>query len=267
MDPRMAQYPSDYGQQPQQQLYQQGLMVYGEDEEDGPIIPQLGDRFATQNSLLDMYRPDHPTAREQEGYARATGQPLIQLPNKQSEPRAGLVGMITQIEHGKKERDANKSRYMDMEKDRLLERERERYIIEQRQMAMQNPQMMMGMQGMQLPMMPMMDPRMSMMSGMQGMQGMQLPMMPMMDPRMSMMPGMQLPMMPMLDPRMSMMPGMTPQQQHMMMMQNQASMYGSPATSLYNYPRYPYAAEDEDDEDDDVPLGSKPVDSRSKDKQ
>lgn len=121
-------------QQPHQQYYDEfGNLIEGED---GPIIPQLGDRFATQNSLLDTYRADRPSAHDQEGYARATGQPLIQVPNKPPEPRAGLVGMISQIEHEKKQKES-KNRFVDMEKERILERERERYMMEQRSQMMQ----------------------------------------------------------------------------------------------------------------------------------
>lgn len=121
-------------QQPHQQYYDEfGNPI---EDEDGPIIPQLGDRFATQNSLLDTYRADRPSAHDQEGYARATGQPLIQVPNKPPEPRAGLVGMISQIEYEKKQKES-KNRFADMEKERILERERERYIMEQRSQMMQ----------------------------------------------------------------------------------------------------------------------------------
>ena len=109
---------------------------YPLEDEDGPIIPQLGDRFATQNSLLDSYRPDHPSARDQEGFARANGQPLIQVPNKPPEPRAGLVGMISQIEQEKKYKESSKNRFGDIEKERMMDRERERYIMEQRSQMM-----------------------------------------------------------------------------------------------------------------------------------
>lgn len=102
-------------------------------DEDGPIIPSLGDRFATQNSLLDSYRPDRPSAHDQEGYARATGQPLIQVPNKPPEPRAGLVGMISQIENEKKHKETNKNRFTDMDK---MDRDRDRYMMDQRSSMM-----------------------------------------------------------------------------------------------------------------------------------
>ncbi|KAI8340412.1 hypothetical protein BD560DRAFT_485091 [Blakeslea trispora] len=69
--------------------------------EDGPVIPQLGDRFATQNSLLDTYRAHHPSAHDQEDYARATGQPLIQVPNKPPAPRAGLVDANDEYDESK----------------------------------------------------------------------------------------------------------------------------------------------------------------------
>lgn len=104
--------------------------------EDGPIIPELGSRFATQNSLLDTYRPDHPSANDQMEYSRQTGHTLLNVPTKPPEPRTGLVGMISQIEVDKKEQKMNKGRVLQMEKDRLLERERERYMWEQRQSMM-----------------------------------------------------------------------------------------------------------------------------------
>ncbi|CAO3621213.1 unnamed protein product [Mucor hiemalis] len=254
-NPQMQPQWDQNGMYPDEQGY------YDEDgypmvDEDGPIIPQLGDRFATQNSLLDSYRPDHPSARDQEGYARATGQPLIQVPNKPPEPRAGLVGMISQIEHEKKFKEANKNRFVDMEKERMMDRERERYILEQRSQMMP-----MGMNMMNQPMMnqPMMDPRMMM--NMQMMGG-QMPMMGMMDPRMSMMYSgmnpammqpsgsmMNMPMMsPMMDPRMS-----------MMMMQQQYGQYPmwNQQQSMYANSQFNNNIQEDDDEDDDVPLGAK----------
>jgi hypothetical protein len=123
-------------EQQQQQHYfdEDGFPIV---DEDGPLIPQLGDRFATQNSLLDTYRPDRASAHDQEGYARATGQPLIQVPNKPPEPRAGLVGMISQIENEKKQKESSKNRFGEMDRDRMMERERERYIMDQRSQMIQ----------------------------------------------------------------------------------------------------------------------------------
>jgi hypothetical protein len=269
-------YPHEGDQRLQQYYYDENgeyhQTEYLEDE-DGPVIPQLGDNFATQNSLLDTFRPDHPSARDQEGYARATGQPLIQLQNKPPEPRAGLVGMISQIEHDKKVKDANKSHRYTMDP---MEKERERYLMDQRtqmmqQQPMMNQGMMMGQGMMGQGMMPMMDPRMSMMSmnmmggqmPMMNMMGGQMPMMNMMggqmpmmmDPRMmqgqSMMGGAQG-MMPMMDPRMSMMMmsqyGQYPMWQQQQ--QQQQSMYGG---RFNNH----IPEEEDDDEDDDVPLGAK----------
>lgn len=143
-------YPyDDYGNPQMQQQWEQGMTpdmyqeaYYDEDgfpiiDEDGPVIPPLGDRFATQNSLLDSYRPDRPSAHDQEGYARATGQPLIQVPNKPPEPRAGLVGMISQIENEKKHKETNKNRFAaDMDKDRMMDRDRDRYMMDQRSSMM-----------------------------------------------------------------------------------------------------------------------------------
>lgn len=121
-------------QQQQQHFDEDGYPII---DEDGPLIPQLGDRFATQNSLLDTYRPDRASAHDQEGYARATGQPLIQVPNKPPEPRAGLVGMISQIENEKKQKESNKNRFSEMDRDRMMDRERERYMMDQRSQMMQ----------------------------------------------------------------------------------------------------------------------------------
>lgn len=131
-------------QQQQWDMYNNGMMMnpqqhqgyYNEyvDGDDGPVIPQLGDHFATQNSLLDTYRPAGASAHDQEDYARATGQPLIQVPNKPPAPRAGLVGMISQIEQEKKQKESSKR--FDMERDRM-ERERERYMVDQRSQMMQ----------------------------------------------------------------------------------------------------------------------------------
>ncbi|KAG1055363.1 hypothetical protein G6F43_002675 [Rhizopus delemar] len=245
-----------------EQYYENG---YPPMTEDGPVIPQLGDHFATQNSLLDTFRPDYPSARDQEGYARATGQPLIQVPNKPPEPRAGLVGMISQIEHEKKTKEANKSRMFD--KERILERERERYLMEQRaqqqQMMQQTPMMGSGMMNqpmmnsmvnmpMNNPPMSMSNPQMSMNNPQMPMNNPQMPMMGQMPPMMGMMgqpmmyPMMNMPMMPMMmDPHMSM---MLMQQQYGQYnpMWNQSQMFGS---SQFG--------DDDEDEDDDVPLGAK----------
>ncbi|KAI8059765.1 hypothetical protein BDF21DRAFT_403290 [Thamnidium elegans] len=251
----------EYGNPIMQQQWEHGMghdmyqqAYYDEDgypiiDEDGPVIPQLGDRFATQNSLLDSYRPDRPSAHDQEGYARATGQPLIQVPNKPPEPRAGLVGMISQIEHEKKHKETNKSRFTDLDKERMMERERERYMMDQRSqmpmmgqpmmypgMMQQNPAMMnMQMMGGQMPMM--MDPRMSMMYP--GMMQQNPAMM-----NMQMMGGQ----MPMMDPRMS-----------MMMMQQQYGQYPmwNQQQAMYGNNRFNGHIDEDDDEDDDIPLGAK----------
>ncbi|ORE06886.1 hypothetical protein BCV72DRAFT_327740 [Rhizopus microsporus var. microsporus] len=223
-----------------QQYYSNGYPIM---TEDGPVIPQLGDNFATQNSLLDTFRPDHPSARDQEGYARATGQPLIQVPNKPPEPRAGLVGMISQIEHEKKQKEANKSRLLD--KEGILQRERERYLMEQRaqQQSMQQPQHSM----MQPPMMGMMNQPMMNMPQMPMMTG-QMPMMGLMGQPM-MYPMMNMPMMPMMmDPHMS-----------MMLMQQQYSQYNPmwSQSQMFANSRFTNSVHEDDDEDDDVPLGAK----------
>ncbi|KAI8636781.1 hypothetical protein BD408DRAFT_448152 [Parasitella parasitica] len=216
-------------------------------DEDGPIIPQLGDRFATQNSLLDTYRPDRASAHDQEGYARATGQPLIQVPNKPPEPRAGLVGMISQIESEKKQKESSKIRFGEVERDRMVERERERYMMEQRSQMMQQPMMGQSMNMMGQPMnYPAMNP------AMMQMMGGQMPMMNMMGQPM-MYPGMMnMQMMtPMIDPRTMMMMqqqyGQYPAWQQQQQQQPQQEMYGN---GRFN-------GIQEEDEDDDVPLGAK----------
>ncbi|KAI8060638.1 uncharacterized protein B0P05DRAFT_590749 [Gilbertella persicaria] len=235
--------------------------------EDGPIIPQLGDRFATQNSLLDTYRADRPSAHDQEGYARATGQPLIQVPNKPPEPRAGLVGMISQLEHEKKQEKSNKTRLAEMEKERILERERERYLLEQRQQMMQpmmnpamnqsmsqsinqgtNPAMSQSMNpAMSQGMNPAMNQNMMMYPGIMPMMGGQMPMMNM---NMMMYPGMMNMQMvpPMMDPRVSMMMMQQQYGQHPMWQQQQ---------QMFNNRFNGSIQDDDEDEDDDVPLGTK----------
>ncbi|KAL9538922.1 hypothetical protein MBANPS3_010582 [Mucor bainieri] len=240
-------------QQQQQYFDEDGYPII---DEDGPVIPQLGDRFATQNSLLDTYRPDRASAHDQEGYARATGQPLIQVPNKPPEPRAGLVGMISQIEHEKKQKESSKNRFGDMDRDRMMDRERERYMMDQRSQMMQP---MMG-QGMNMMGQPMMYPGMN--PAMMQMMGGQMPMMNMMGQPM-MYPGM----MQMQNPsmmNMQMMPQMMDPRMSMMMMQQQYGQYPmwqqqQQQQAMYGNPRFNggIQEEEDDDEDDDVPLGAK----------
>ncbi|KAI7882219.1 hypothetical protein K492DRAFT_206373 [Lichtheimia hyalospora FSU 10163] len=181
--------PFEIDQQPMMDMYnhpmyQQQAVI----DEDGPIIPQLGEDFANPHSLLGSVSKTDPqvSVRDQAEYAKATGQPLVSISQQPKDPKAGLVGMISQIEHDKK--NPNKGRMMDAERERLM--------MEQQQ---QQQAMMGG------PMMGMMDPRMSMMPPNMMMGGHNsMMMMPMMDPRMSMMPPNMM-MMPMMDPRMSMM--------------------------------------------------------------
>ncbi|KAI8376336.1 uncharacterized protein BYT42DRAFT_574267 [Radiomyces spectabilis] len=109
-----------------------------ESDFDGPLIPSLGDHFAPQNSLLDNYLGEQLSAKEQIEYARATGQPLIQVPAKPSAPNAGLVGMISQREKNRKEGNgARVSERVQQHQAELghirFEREKERRILEQRQ--------------------------------------------------------------------------------------------------------------------------------------
>jgi hypothetical protein len=102
---------------------------------DGPLIPSLGDNFAPQNSLLDTYLGEQLSAKEQIEYARATGQPLIQVSTKkQGAPRGGLVGMISQRERDRKEGNGFRvaERVNQHNADRF-EREKERRLLEQRQ--------------------------------------------------------------------------------------------------------------------------------------
>ncbi|KAI8140256.1 hypothetical protein BJV82DRAFT_623331 [Fennellomyces sp. T-0311] len=127
-----------YYQQQQGHYYADGH----ETDDDAPIIPQLGTNFVTQNSLLDMYQSDQLPARIQEENARMAGQPLVNLPNKPPQPRAGLVGMISQLEHDKRERDSVKGRLLEMEKERALEQERERFHLDQQQQQQRHSHMM-----------------------------------------------------------------------------------------------------------------------------
>lgn len=106
---------------------------------DGPLIPSLGDHFAPQNSLLDTYLGEQLSAKEQVEYAKATGQPLIQVSTKkEGAPRGGLVGMISQREKDRKEGNGLRvaelvnQHHVQIGQDRF-EREKERRILEQRQ--------------------------------------------------------------------------------------------------------------------------------------
>ncbi|KAI8391185.1 uncharacterized protein BYT42DRAFT_555965 [Radiomyces spectabilis] len=224
--------------------------VYGGDDGymDGAGMSHLGEPHLTHNSLLDNYRREHLPVHSQEELARASGQPLVQLPNKPPQPKAGLIGVISQLEHEKKEKEASKGRTMDMEREHMLEQER--IMFEQRQQMMQQQQAMMGANpymmnmmgyGMGMNMgMPVMDPRFAMMGSM-----------PMMDPRMPMMNGMNMVGMPMMDPRMSMM-GMPAANN----MYGQLPMY-PPTNGLWNnFQRFNGGIQEEvEDEDDNAPLG------------
>lgn len=103
---------------------------------DGPLIPSLGDHFATQNSLLDTYLGEQLSAKEQIEFAKATGQPLIQVSSKkQGAPKGGLVGMISQREKDRKEGNGIRvaERVNQHNAQDRFEREKERRIFEQRQ--------------------------------------------------------------------------------------------------------------------------------------
>lgn len=113
--------PFEIDQQPMMDMYnhpmyQQQAVI----DEDGPIIPQLGEDFANPHSLLGSVSKTDPqvTVRDQAEYAKATGQPLVSISQQPKDPKAGLVGMISQIEHDKK--NPNKGRMMDAERERLM---------------------------------------------------------------------------------------------------------------------------------------------------
>ncbi|KAI9478549.1 MAG: hypothetical protein EXX96DRAFT_251706 [Benjaminiella poitrasii] len=241
----------------EQQQHQQAYYDY---DEDGPVIPQLGDRFATQNSLLDTYRPDRASAHDQEGFARATGQPLIQVPNKPPEPRAGLIGMISQIENEKKQKEANK--HLMNSRERMMMMERERYLMDQR--TQQQQSMMQPAMGMMNPGMNMMNPGMNVMNpGMNMMNPMMYSnMMPMMPNQMPLMQGqMPMTMNPMMYPGMMQQPypGMMPNMmdpRFMMMQQQQQQLWQQ--QSMYSNSRFNASQNHilEEDEDDDIPLGA-----------
>ncbi|KAG1459162.1 hypothetical protein G6F56_006223 [Rhizopus delemar] len=127
---------------------------------DGPMIPSLGDHFAPQNSLLDNYLGEQLSAKEQVEYAKATGQPLIQVSTKkQGAPQGGLVGVISQREKDKKEGNGFRvaERVNQHHQDRF-EREKERRIMEQRQHQIMKHQMMLYANGYGMQMMPFMNP-------------------------------------------------------------------------------------------------------------
>ncbi|KAI9281486.1 hypothetical protein BY458DRAFT_429896 [Sporodiniella umbellata] len=127
---------------------------------DGPMIPSLGDHFAPQNSLLDNYLGEQLSAKEQVEYAKATGQPLIQVcTKKQGAPQGGLVGVISQREKNKKEGNGFRvaERVNQHHQDRF-EREKERRILEQRQQQIMKHQMMLYANGYGMPMMPFINP-------------------------------------------------------------------------------------------------------------
>ncbi|OBZ80730.1 hypothetical protein A0J61_11221 [Choanephora cucurbitarum] len=111
----------------------------------GPMIPPLGDHFAPQNSLLDTYLGDQLSAKEQIEYAKATGQPLIQVSKKETGTKGGLVGVISQREKDRKEgtgyRVAERVHQHHAQQDRF-EKEKERRLLEQRQQQFMKHQML-----------------------------------------------------------------------------------------------------------------------------
>ncbi|CAO3613948.1 unnamed protein product [Cunninghamella blakesleeana] len=119
------------------------LHPHGYDQE-GPLIPSLNDHFAPQNSLLDNALGEQLSAKEQIEFARATGQPLIQVPTKQGPPKGGLVGVISERErHRRQGQNARVAERVQQHHFDRLEREKERRILEQRQQQMMKHQMMM----------------------------------------------------------------------------------------------------------------------------
>ncbi|OZJ06199.1 hypothetical protein BZG36_00977 [Bifiguratus adelaidae] len=242
-------------------------------ERTGPQIPALGQGFAKHGSLLGAYLNEKMSAMEQTEFAKATGQPLINVPQKPPEPQTGLIGMITQREAEKK---AGRGKIQDklgaMREEIAIERERERRLMEQRQQYMMQQQMMMrnayGTYGM-------------------GMMNQLYPfgMMPMMSPMMSpgnmtpvgMIPGQQMPMMMnqsgYFDPRMSMMAGgMSPMSPYAMgmgtnfgnnvrnSMYGGGSVYGGVPPSHFGQQQAfqgtkPATSNEVIDEDDNVPIG------------
>ncbi|RCI04107.1 hypothetical protein CU098_005794, partial [Rhizopus stolonifer] len=160
MDNKSSQQPY-HNEDDQQSLY----------ELNGPMIPSLGDHFAPQNSLLDTYLGDQLSAKEQIEYAKATGQPLIQVSTKKeiSMPQGGLVGMISQREKDRKEgtglRVAERVNKHHAQQDRF-EREKELMLLEQRQQQIMKHQMMLYANGFGVPPMPAMHPHPFMMNPM-----------------------------------------------------------------------------------------------------
>ncbi|RUS20485.1 hypothetical protein BC937DRAFT_95107 [Endogone sp. FLAS-F59071] len=131
------------------------LYDYDEPRARGPQATGAGQNFK-HGSLLGMHMSEQFTVREQTEFARATGQPLINVPIKPPEPQTGLVGMITQREqqrkNGSSQRIADITGAMqEAEREKSLEREREWRLLEQRQQFLQQQQqamMMMGAYGM-----------------------------------------------------------------------------------------------------------------------
>ncbi|KAI8093416.1 uncharacterized protein BX664DRAFT_106907, partial [Halteromyces radiatus] len=113
-------------------------------DRDGPLIPALNDHFAPRNSLLDNHAGEQLSAKEQIEYARATGQPLIQVPSKPKPPKGGLVGVISQREQNRRQGNGTRvaERVHQHHADRF-EREKERRILEQRHQQYMKHQIMM----------------------------------------------------------------------------------------------------------------------------
>ncbi|KAI8343447.1 hypothetical protein BC941DRAFT_465608 [Chlamydoabsidia padenii] len=113
-------------------------------DQDGPLIPSLNDHFAPRNSLLDTHAGEQLSAKEQIEYARATGQPLIQVPSKPKPPKGGLVGVISQREMNRRQGNGTRvTERVNQHHANRFEREKERRILEQRQQQYMKHQIMM----------------------------------------------------------------------------------------------------------------------------
>jgi hypothetical protein len=114
-------------------------------DQDGPLIPSLNDHFAPRNSLLDTHAGEQLSAKEQIEYARATGQPLIQVPSKPKAPKGGLVGVISQREMSRRQGNGSRvTERVNQHHANRFEREKERRILEQRQQQYMKHQVIRG---------------------------------------------------------------------------------------------------------------------------
>lgn len=105
--------------------YTNDYMDEDDDDDDAPIA-SAKDRTFSRNSLLDRVGQDRTTAKSIEKNVRATGNPLVNMPSRQSAPRSGLLGVIQEKELENKSQD-----YQSMMNEQLLAQER--MLMEQRQ--------------------------------------------------------------------------------------------------------------------------------------